>query len=373
MKTTSIKILSTLLVVALATNLLTAMPISASAGSASELAETINSFDPGNGEAATGQLTATVTGGNTVTVTGDITGATEPLTLDIDDGVTVIWKSYYTGSVNTTGLVHLREKGTFEAQDSIINYGNSCAIYSSGENSIIVSNGVVGAAFDNAIIGNTANTHITVSGGAVFSRGSAAISTTDATSTIAVSGGLVFGVGTGIYGLGAANAIRIAGNNPPAISGDAIVCAWNRPDESPEYYDGSPTDLIVSPSGAFATWGLHGMIPGVNYINDENTGFLQIDGVTVNMTPAISDTPGQDSEHPDGTAYLLITPTVPVRATFEYGATAGFGSINRRVPITVRCHWGNDNSSGASRYHRSVSGHDYDKGRTGGQRAAIYP
>jgi endonuclease YncB( thermonuclease family) len=69
MKNTSRKLASTLLALAMALTLFAAMPLTAAAASADELAETINNFDHGG----SGTLTATASG-DTVTVTGAVTG-----------------------------------------------------------------------------------------------------------------------------------------------------------------------------------------------------------------------------------------------------------------------------------------------------------
>jgi hypothetical protein len=61
--------------------------ITSYADDAATLAATINGYTGG-----TGNLSASYSG-NTVTVTGTKTNPTEGLTLDIDDGVSVIWKS----------------------------------------------------------------------------------------------------------------------------------------------------------------------------------------------------------------------------------------------------------------------------------------
>ncbi|MCL2045002.1 MAG: hypothetical protein FWG88_01270, partial [Oscillospiraceae bacterium] len=107
MKTASRKTLSAVLVLAMVFAMFAAMTITASAANASELAGQINSFPHGG----TGTLTATASG-NTVTVTGNVTGVTERLDLRIDPDVTVIWKAEFTGSPPTY-LIHLTGAGMY--------------------------------------------------------------------------------------------------------------------------------------------------------------------------------------------------------------------------------------------------------------------
>jgi len=57
-----------------------------------QLKTTIETFAHGG----TGTLTATVSG-NTVTVTGNVTGVKNSLYLDFDAGVTVLWQASYEG------------------------------------------------------------------------------------------------------------------------------------------------------------------------------------------------------------------------------------------------------------------------------------
>jgi len=81
-----------MLTLALVFSLFTAMPLTAGAADASALAATINDFNNGG----TGVLHASASG-NTVNVTGTVTGATNMFSLDIDSGLTVVWMASYSG------------------------------------------------------------------------------------------------------------------------------------------------------------------------------------------------------------------------------------------------------------------------------------
>ena len=118
--------------------------------------------------------------------------------------------------------------------------------------------------------------------------------------TVNVSGGFVFGPGA-IYTSGTSN-----------ISGNAVVCEWNRPDgETISYIEGTSTGLTVN-SGATATWGKNGTKCGIYYEKTDggvkNEGFFEVSGVKfgpavcqiggaqyASLHPAIADVPlGED-------------------------------------------------------------------------------
>jgi len=69
--------------------------------------------------------------------------------------------------------------------------------------------------------------------------------------TVQLTGGYVFGTGTDL--LGEKNVIYMSGGSP-TITSDGIVCAWNKPSETPiTYVAGSSTDLKVN-ADVTATW-----------------------------------------------------------------------------------------------------------------------
>ena len=104
--------LATLLAAMMVVGLFAAFPPAVGAANAESLKATIEGFaHGGSGE----PLTATVSG-NTVTVTGSVTGATNKLTLNIDAGTTVRWQADYHGttSVTASNLIYLEGPGTFD-------------------------------------------------------------------------------------------------------------------------------------------------------------------------------------------------------------------------------------------------------------------
>ena len=206
MKTRIKRLLSICLALVFAVCLLTALPLTAQAESASDLAMVISRFQHGG----TGELDAMAVG-NVVTVTGSVTDATKTLYLDISSGVKVVWTASYsalsiansvigTNLPSFTGpLIELVGEGTFEiASGSIISKGSSNAINVNSSNlTVIVSGGTVSASaagYAHTIRLSGYNDTVIVSGGTVEASGNgvAISAATSANScNITISGGAV--------------------------------------------------------------------------------------------------------------------------------------------------------------------------------------
>ena len=159
------------------------------------------------------------------------------------------------------------------------------------------------------------NTSVTITGGFVASYATSgtgwAIHTTGSNSSVSISGGAVFAYGNSITG--SSNSVIYTERNAGGFlvpTGNGVVIAWNRPawvaGGQNVYFTGATTDIITSPAGATATWGkrnLSANIPfdGISYSFGGNTGFIQLQDVTV------------------------VDPTYPVTIMFGYG---GFGVGN---------------------------------------------
>ena len=151
-------------------------PLTMRASTATELAATISSFKGGG----SGSLKATATG-NTVTVTGTLTGITAELDLNIDAGVTVLWQAVISTNSSYTHywLITLEGAGTFNVAGGSISSASTAvnaAIFLYNFN-LIISGGEVSAS----------------SGGAIY------IYAYDNASTVTVSGGTVSGGTSAIY------------------------------------------------------------------------------------------------------------------------------------------------------------------------------
>jgi len=359
------KTLSTLLAAALVISLFAAMPLTANAENATALKSTIEGFTHGGN----GNLTATVSGA-TVTVVGSVNNAANIFALDIDAGVTVIWKAIYFG-VQTNQLFSLTGAGTFEiAGGGIIgNTGTGYAVSSTDDGfTVKVSGGRVESAGHAIYIAGN-NSTVTVSSGLVSSTGGAPIYIIGANGEVTVSGGTATCLNSNSFAIfvhssSANTSVNVSGGfllkydsdnkgvismengKTPTIGGSAVVCAWIKPSGTPTYDEDASTSLTVLPSGASATWGYSGSATGIHYKNGTNTGFFMIDDVTVNETVPGTAGPFQVTEHPEGETYNLNDVATPIRATFEYGTIPGIvGSIDSMAPITVRWYWSNENSN----------------------------
>ena len=136
-----------------------------------------------------------ITGRPVVIVTGEVTGATNTLELDIDSSVTVLWGASYSGETSGLGnpLIMLTGSGTFEVAEggSVTRTGRGYAIGSTGANATIT---VRGGSVD-AIYSEGEGTTINVSGGSVEAIYSEAMDT-----TINVSGGAVGSMESNLFG-----------------------------------------------------------------------------------------------------------------------------------------------------------------------------
>jgi FOG: Glucan-binding domain (YG repeat) len=101
-----------------------------------------------------------------------------------------------------------------------------------------------------------------------------AIWTRDENSTVNISGGVVFSHGDAVFGMN--NAIMMA-DGAPAISGTAVVIAWDESTGNNTYQVDSTTDLDYEPSDAAVGW----IGGGIAYENGTNIGIIPVDGITV--------------------------------------------------------------------------------------------
>ena len=170
--------------------------ITSHADTAAQLAATITNYG----------LTA-VASGNTVTVTGTKTDATTGLTLDIDNGVSVVWKAELTGDIplfefsNGWGpipLITLTGTGSFEVQSGKVEQiGDGYAVSNEGAGTVTISGGNISTRNYYAVSNQSTGT-VNISGGTVSSNyssgyiilGSTTVSN-QSTGTVNISGGTV--------------------------------------------------------------------------------------------------------------------------------------------------------------------------------------
>jgi hypothetical protein len=157
--------------------------------------------------------------------------------------------------------------------------GDGDAISNLSTGAVIISGGTVSSTGDGYAIGNSSTGSVTISGGTVLAGSddfSHAI-VNESTGAVTISGGLVFAQKRDVI-LGTYN----------ASSGNPVIIGWNKPSSgTPAYNAMSSTALTVSPSLATATWQNKDGKAGIEYANGENTGFIEIDGVSVTGTSPI--------------------------------------------------------------------------------------
>jgi len=109
---------------------------------------------------------------------------------------------------------------------------------------------------------------MTISGGAVLATTGYAVYQSYGGTTL--TGGVLFAYG---------NAVNEVINIGYTTTSNPAIIAWNQAAGNTEYTALSSTDIIKAPSSTIATWDLSG---GIHYANGTNTGFIPIDGITVN-------------------------------------------------------------------------------------------
>jgi len=277
------------------------------------LANKIITFNHGG----TGALSVSISG-KTVTVTGNVTGATDFPVLDIDMGVTVLWKALFESNKSIT----LQGSGTFEVATGgfLVYKGAGWCIQNFEYCKIKVSGGMVSST-SGAIIaqitkleisggtisgngGGAGSKHLivasnmTMSGGTVQMTGSGhAIATSGGISdeititggmilakegyaarnlggTITISGGIGFAYGTTVADV-------IYGTFTVLPTNTAVMVAWNKTAGATTYDEGTSTDIYKLPAAATAVWAKQSSEDGILVKHGATEGFIPIAEVTV--------------------------------------------------------------------------------------------
>ena len=225
------KIIAMILVTAMVMTLFTfVVPLGVSAEDVNALADTIGSYSD--------KLEARADpAAKTVTVTGRITGATSKLVLDIDEGVTVIWKADIGGAVVGDALIELRGMGTFEVAEGgfVVNHDNTVGGIAiivphivGGKITLRVNGGMVKSTIGYAIIVDGLKTVVTINKGEVSTDSGTALLLAGNEADVTISGGkLVADSGMAISIDGDITKIAITGGEVSAKSGMAIIVNGN--------------------------------------------------------------------------------------------------------------------------------------------------
>ena len=229
----SCKILSLLLASLIIMGMVPVLTPVARALDVTDLAGIIDGWNGGG----IGALSASLTGTHEVTVTGTVTGATTPLSLNIDSGATIVWEATLFGTVDgqtaNKYLIVLDGDGTFEVAESgslLCGGSGGYAIYAFDSNiTIKVSGGTVSTTAGSAIMAictrkrtgsSIVGSSIMVDGGTVEAKNAWAINTDG---DVMITGGTVSS-SEAIYKYGSGS-VTVSGANTvvSASDGSAIV------------------------------------------------------------------------------------------------------------------------------------------------------
>ncbi|MCL2080313.1 MAG: hypothetical protein FWH17_10875, partial [Oscillospiraceae bacterium] len=170
-----------------------------------------------------------------VTVIGNVTGATEMVTIVISGDKTVTWNANLSGTVSTGnstsmhGMLQLAGTGAFDVVSGLIEnlstVSNNYGLYMTGGNAsnlaLTVSGGTVKAGNNAIYAPGTGSFSVTITSGKVESTGSAAILTNS--SDVTMSGGEVTGYSQGIV----CRTLTMSGGTVTAtattVGGDAVM------------------------------------------------------------------------------------------------------------------------------------------------------
>jgi len=112
---------------------------------------------------------------------------------------------------------------------------------------------------------------VSISGGMVSATTGYAVGSSSE-GTITISGGILFAYGENITDV-------IPGSYD--MSGNAVIVAWDEAAGTTTYDAGTSDDIFKLPATATAVWAKQSGKGGISVANEENIGFIQIEGVTV--------------------------------------------------------------------------------------------
>ena len=179
----------------------------------------------------------------------------------------------------TTGTAIENHNGTTTISGGTVSATTGKAVHNNG-GAINISGGTIAATgTGNAIVCYDEST-VNITGGKVLAQEGYAIYINEGGGSI--SGGVVFAYGedptdiiyNGSYGM---------------LTGNGVIIAWNKAAGTSTYEAGTSNDIFKLPATATAKWTKQSGNGGISYANGTNTGFIPIDGVTVEGETGISD------------------------------------------------------------------------------------
>ena len=305
--------------------LMMAVSMTAYAENASKLAEKINEFKHGG----SGTLTASAFG-NTVTVTGKVTNATNSFRPHIDEDVTIVWNADFSGSGPI--LVYLGGDGIFEipAGGSVT---NTSGIAVSLGKTVKVTGGTVRSSGGSAITTGYGNYVIEITDGIVESDSSHAISAQH--SKIDVSGGTVVSTKSiGISNLGDGAITTVSGGTVRA----ATVAVDSGLDGSLVLVTGG---VVESTGGSCAISGKDISVTGGIIKNTSQKTGTVANGIRVSGNLVVN---GGTVSADDG--YVIVTSGTNATITIEDGFLFAYGKSIVVDDIFARGGFAIENSGG---------------------------
>jgi hypothetical protein len=289
-------------------------PLAAQAQDITTLLSVINSYT--GGASATGSLTANETvAGTEIAVTGNITGATSTLTLDIPAGVTVVWNASLAGSRNASSFIFIEGIGVFRVAGGLIeNAGaNGVAINPTDAGSTVkVSVGTVSAPAGTAIL---TYGDVEVSGGIVSTATGTAIRAAGPNSKVAVNGASAAVQATGNQGV----AIQAEGaNSTVEVSGTTTAVQATGNQGVAIQADGEGSTVKVSGGAVSAPVGVAIKADGAN-------STVEVSGGTVSTTTGDAIT---------AIGNVKVSGTGNVIATAAAGVAIIGGGVNSTVEVS---------------------------------------
>jgi len=289
--------------------------------------------------------TVNISGGTVSTTTGEAVYNVYTGTVNISGGTVSATTgravyNYNTGKITVSGTAKVTSANVTSSSGTIViaNYGTAT------EARLEITGGMVENTAANAnarAIYNNSTGAVSISGGMVSAKQGYAVYK-NSTGITTITGGLVFAYGTAatdvIYGTYAA-----ASGNPAIIAWD-YETAWKN--KVPTYTALTNDDIfVVSP--ATAKWDVRGGIAYANGANMgfTNTGFIAIDGVTVNATgttpSSSSGAPSSSSGDPSSSSGddtpIISLPQIASGPLFVYATsnTIIIGNMPRNIKVEV--------------------------------------
>ena len=371
MKNASKRSLWMLLAVVMVVGLLIGMPASAHASNTQDLADKINEFK----HEGSGTLMASVSG-NTVTVTGSVTGVSKSLSLIIDNGTTLVWKADYSGdtsillTVNGSGECEIPAGVTLENTDGIavwtqgslkvtgatIRSANSSAIATGyGYTVIEITDGLIES--DNNAF-NVQHCKLTINGGSIISKESIAISNSGDGAITTINGGTISAASVAIMSGLDGSSVTVNGGIVETCGGSNAISTKNitmtggivrtngestgLTKSSAIYVTG---DLVVSGGLVSAEKGYAIITGGVNATLSIDGGFLFAYGKTVLVDDifardnfAINNSGGADPTTIAGNSVVCAWDQGAGVTSYEEGTTDGLDVL----PSGASALWGID-------------------------------